>query len=154
MNGFSNNIYKGYTEKDGGRVKAEEDYMRYAQGNQLPGTQLRMPLIKENAKKKERPPSWQIETNVRSKARCTDHNSVLAEGSASQIFVQGYPKPCNLRKRQTSLVSREVIGAVSQTTNPPDWSPLALTLYRTTGTAVTHQEANQMALWAKVQMPA
>ena len=112
MNGFPNNEYKGYTEKDGGRVKAEEDYMHYAQSNPIPGAQLRTPLTGKNAKKKERPPSWQTETNVRSKARCTDHNSVLMEGSGYQIVQQDHPNPCNLRQRQTSLVSREMVEAV------------------------------------------
>ncbi|KAK0516732.1 hypothetical protein JMJ35_001335 [Cladonia borealis] len=57
VKGFSNNKYKGYTEKDGGRVKAEEDYIYYAASNQLPGAALRTPPIKQNLKKKERPPS-------------------------------------------------------------------------------------------------
>ena len=138
VNGFSNNIFKGYTEKDGGRVKAEEDYLRYAQSNPSTGAQVRTPLIKQNAKKKERPPSWETERNVHSKARCTDHNSVLAEGSASQIFGQGYAKICYLRKRQTTLVSREIVGTVGQITNPPDWFHPALTLFGIWEKVVTH----------------
>ena len=124
VKGFSNNIYKGYTEEDGGRVKAEEDYMRYVESNQLPSAQLRTPSITQNAKKKERPPSWQTERNARSKARCTDHNSVLSQGSASQINSSGDPTTSDLRKRQTSLVSRETLGEVGHTTNPPHWFPI------------------------------
>ena len=128
VNGFSNNKFKGYTEKDGGRVKAEEDYLHYAQSNQLPGAQLRTPLIKRNAKKKERPPSWQTETNVHSKARCTDHNSVVSEGSASQSIHHGDPTPYTLQNRETSLVSRETLGKVGHTTWPPDWFPIRTNL--------------------------
>ncbi len=120
MNGFKNNIYKAYTEKDGGRVRAEEDYMRYAESNQLPGTQLRTPPIKQNAKKKERPRPWQTEPNARSKARCTDHNSVPSEGSASQIITSGHPTPFNLRKMQTALVSRETLREQGYVTNWQD----------------------------------
>ena len=119
MSGFSNNKYKGYTEKDGGRVKAEEDYIHYAASNQLPGAQLRTPPIKQNVKKKERPPSWQAERNARSKARCTDHNSVLSDGSASQIISRGHLTTSNLPKRQTPLISRETRGEVGHVTNPP-----------------------------------
>ena len=128
MNGFSNNIYKGYTEKDGGRVKAEEDYMHYAQGNQLTGAQLRTPPTKQNAKKKERPPSWQTEKSVRSKARCTDHNSVLSEGSASQTILYSHPAPCSMENKQTPLVSREAPGEVGHTICPPDWFPIRTNL--------------------------
>ena len=123
MKGFSNNIYKGYTEKEGGRVKAEEDYLHYAQSNQLSGAQLRTALLEQKAKKKERPPSWQTETNIRSKARCTDQNSVLSEGSASQNMLYDHPTTCNLQDRQISLLSRETLGEVGHTTQPPDWFP-------------------------------
>ena len=128
VNGFSNNKFKGYTEKDGGRVKAEEDYLHYAQSNQSTGAQLRTPLTKRNAKKKERPPSWQTETNVRSKAKCTDHNSVVSEGSASQSILYGDPTPYTLQNRETSLVSRETLGKVGHTTWPPDWFPIRTNL--------------------------
>ena len=125
MNGFSNNEYKGYTEKDGGRVKAEEDFMHYAKNNQVHGAQLPTPVIERNTKKKERPPSWQTETNVRSKARCTDHNSVLSEGSASETILYGHPTRSSLQNRQASLASSETLGKVGRevghTTNLPDW---------------------------------
>ena len=124
MNGFSNNIYKGYTEEDGGRVRAEEDYMRYVESNQLAGAQLRTPPITQRAKKKERPPSWQTERNARSKARCTNHNSVLSQGSASHINSCGHSTATDLPKRQTSLVSRETLGEVGHTTNPPHRFPI------------------------------
>lgn len=125
VNGFSNNIYKGYTEEDGGRVRAEEDYIRYAESNQLPGARLRTPPMKQNAKKKERPPSWQTERNARSKARCTDHNSVLSEGSASRMILHDHPTTCSFPKRQTPLMSRETPrGEIGHFTNPPHWIPI------------------------------
>ena len=123
MNGFSNNILKGYTEKDGGRVRAEADFMQYAESNHSPGAQFWTPPTKQNAKKKERPPSWQAETNVRSKARCTDHKSVLSEVSASQTVMYPYPTPCSLQHRQT-LISRETPAEVGHTMNPPAWFPI------------------------------
>ena len=124
VKGFSNNIYKGYTEEDGGRVRAEEDYKHYAESNQSPGAQLRTPPITQNAKKKERPPSWQTERNARSKARCTDHNSVLSQGSSSQISLRGHPMTSDLPKRQTSVMSRETLGEVGHTTIAPLWFPI------------------------------
>ena len=124
VNGFSNNSFKGYTEEDGGRVRAEEDYMHYVESNQLPGAQLRTPPITQNAKKKERPPSWQTERNARSKARCTDHNSVLSQGSSFQISLRGHPMISDLPKRQTSLLSRETLGEVGYTTIAPHWFPI------------------------------
>ena len=123
MNGFSNNILKGYTEEDGGRVRAEADFMQYAESNHSPGAQFWTPSTKQNAKKKERPPSWQAETNVRSKARCTDHKSVLSEGSASQTVMYPYPTPCSLQHSQT-LISRETPAEVGHTMNPPAWFPI------------------------------
>ena len=83
-----------------------------------------MPPIRQNVKKKERPQSWQTETNARSKARCTDHNSLLSEGSASRTTIDGHPTSCNLRKSQTSLVSRGTLGEIGHTTNSPDWFPI------------------------------
>ena len=133
VNGFSNNKYKGYTEKDGGRVKAEEDYIHYAASNQLPGAPLRTPPIKQNVKKKERPPSWQAERNVHSKARCTDHDSVLSEGSASRIVSRGHPTTSNLPKGQTPLVSREAMSRIRHTVPPS-----ILTSIRRSSIAVTH----------------
>ena len=128
MNGFKNNLSKGYTEEDGGRVRAEEDYMHYAESNQLPGAQLRTPPITQNAKKKERPPSWQAERNARSKARCTDHNSVLSEGLVSQSTIPSHSTPCDMRRRQTSLVNRETLGGVGHTTKPQDGLPIPTNL--------------------------
>ena len=55
---------------------------------------------------------------------CTDHNSVLSEGSASKTIIYGHPTPCSLQNRQTSLVSRETPAEVGHTTNPPDWFPI------------------------------
>ena len=123
VNGFSNNKYKGYTEKDGGLLKAEEDYIHYAASNQLPGAPLQTPPIKQNVKKKERPPSWQAERNAHNKARCTDRNSVLSEGSVSQMVSRRPPMTSNLPKRQT-LVSRETRGEVGHVTNPPHCTPI------------------------------